>query len=133
MDTHFRAKIKGKAAGKKRPMQTKYGHRFQCPDERKYCNEIKMVFARLMLDHPRYTGALSVRLDMYYKKPKTVKRKNYTVKPDIDNCAKLILDCGNKIVWVDDAQIVKLELSQKYSETDYDWFVIVVKDVEIHG
>ncbi len=38
-------------------------------------------------------------------------------KPDIDNLVKWTLDIANGILWADDAQIVHLTASQKYSET----------------
>lgn len=38
-------------------------------------------------------------------------------KPDLDNLVKLVLDCGNKAVWDDDAQITALHVMKVYSET----------------
>jgi Holliday junction resolvase RusA-like endonuclease len=39
----------------------------------------------------------------------------HSVKPDLDNVQKAILDAFNKIVWVDDARISKLIIEKKYS------------------
>lgn len=39
-----------------------------------------------------------------------------TTKPDLDNCAKLILDALNSIVWIDDKQVTVLHISKRYSE-----------------
>lgn len=36
-------------------------------------------------------------------------------KPDLDNLIKLILDCCNEILWVDDRQIVNLTIGKNYS------------------
>jgi Holliday junction resolvase RusA-like endonuclease len=36
-------------------------------------------------------------------------------KPDLDNIVKLVCDALNKIVWLDDAQIVDLVASKKYA------------------
>jgi|SRR6185369_16984055 len=35
-------------------------------------------------------------------------------RPDLDNLEKWILDCGNGILWEDDAQIYKLESEKMY-------------------
>lgn len=37
-------------------------------------------------------------------------------KPDLDNLAKLYLDCGTGILWHDDAEIYYLELVKSYGE-----------------
>jgi Holliday junction resolvase RusA-like endonuclease len=37
-----------------------------------------------------------------------------TVKPDLDNVGKLVLDACNGIVWVDDKQVVKLLVTKCY-------------------
>ena len=40
----------------------------------------------------------------------------HVTKPDIDNCAKWIMDILTGIVWEDDAQAVKLIAEKRYSE-----------------
>ena len=40
-----------------------------------------------------------------------------TSKPDADNVAKAIADACNGVVWVDDAQVVELRVSKRYSAT----------------
>jgi Holliday junction resolvase RusA-like endonuclease len=40
-----------------------------------------------------------------------------TTKPDADNVAKAIADACNGVVWVDDAQVVELSVSKRYSST----------------
>lgn len=41
----------------------------------------------------------------------------HTSKPDLDNLIKAIKDGLNGIVWVDDAQVVRVVAEKKYSET----------------
>jgi len=36
-------------------------------------------------------------------------------RPDIDNYLKFIMDCANKILFNDDSQVVKVEMSKTYS------------------
>lgn len=38
-------------------------------------------------------------------------------KPDLDNLLKYILDCGNKILWHDDAEIYKIVTEKFWSKT----------------
>ena len=40
----------------------------------------------------------------------------HTKKPDADNVAKAICDALNKIAYVDDSQIVSLEVNKYYSD-----------------
>lgn len=48
------------------------------------------------------------------KKPKSVKRNYPTVKPDVDNFLKSLLDALNQIAYEDDAQIIEINASKKY-------------------
>ena len=38
-----------------------------------------------------------------------------TKKPDVDNVAKSVLDALNGVAWLDDSQVVRLEISKSYS------------------
>lgn len=48
----------------------------------------------------------------------------HTVKPDLDNLVKSILDGLNGIAWHDDAQIVQLNVSKSYSESPHIFITI---------
>lgn len=62
------------------------------------------------------TGPISVTMNFFMKRPKSVSRDYPTVTPDIDNCIKYYLDCGNKVLWEDDKNIVKIVATQQYDE-----------------
>lgn len=51
----------------------------------------------------------------------------HTVKPDIDNLVKLILDCLNGIVFHDDAQVIEITARKKYSLDPFT--IIKVKSI----
>lgn len=59
-------------------------------------------------------GPLSVLIVFTIKKPKSVKRNYPTVKPDVDNFLKSLLDALNQIAYEDDAQIIEINASKKY-------------------
>lgn len=69
---------------------------------------------------------VSLDITFYMPIPKsTSKRKKrqmlngvcfHMVKPDIDNLSKFLLDCLNKIVLEDDAQVIELRTKKIYSE-----------------
>lgn len=60
--------------------------------------------------------AVRVMLNIYIKRPKTNKTKQHTQTPDVDNLAKSILDGINEIVFVDDKQIVELQIGKYWAD-----------------
>jgi len=58
---------------------------------------------------------LEVSVIFTLAKPKTVKREQPTVPPDVDKLARS-LDSLTKILWDDDAQIVRMNLVKQYGE-----------------
>jgi Holliday junction resolvase RusA-like endonuclease len=65
---------------------------------------------------PPMSGPLQVDMEFYFVKPKSAKRTHHTVKPDVDNVVKAVLDNGNGIIWEDDRQIVKITASKCYAD-----------------
>lgn len=67
-------------------------------------------------------NAVKVVIEFFLKIPKSISRKSLedgvmpTVKPDLDNLAKTVLDGMNGIVYQDDSQIVEIILKKQYSE-----------------
>jgi len=59
---------------------------------------------------------LHVEMDFHFTRPKSVKRLFHTVKPDVDNLVKFVLDNGNGVVWIDDKQIVKITARKCYDK-----------------
>jgi Holliday junction resolvase RusA-like endonuclease len=55
----------------------------------------------------------------YYVRPKSnTKRAPVTVRTDIDNVAKAILDACNGLVYLDDRQVVGLVAVKKWGEVE---------------
>ncbi len=62
-----------------------------------------------------YSEPIKVSIEFVFKRTKKDKSKERTwksVKPDIDNLAKLYLDSGNGILWQDDNIICELNLKK---------------------
>ena len=71
--------------------------------------------------------ACEVEIIFYFAKPKTAKRKEHTVRPDLDNLVKSVCDSANKILWNDDSLIVKLNAEKRYSKDNTNGFILTVK------
>jgi Holliday junction resolvase RusA-like endonuclease len=68
---------------------------------------------------------MSVTVGVYPKKPKTSKLEY--PKPDVDNYAKAVLDACNALVWIDDSQIIELEVHKSWSKAD-GYFTLTIKE-----
>jgi len=79
-------------------------------------NHVKKL-ARLQFKNSLITFAMSVKIVFRLERPKSVKREYPSVRPDIDNYIKSILDALQGIVFKDDGQIIKLYAEKIYSES----------------
>lgn len=62
-------------------------------------------------------GPLTVSLFFFRARPKTRRRDRYPLtRPDLENCAKGLLDVLQGIVFVNDAQVVELRLAKAYAD-----------------
>ncbi|HAU29822.1 MAG TPA: RusA family crossover junction endodeoxyribonuclease [Rhodospirillaceae bacterium] len=78
--------------------------------------EIGWLAKKAMAGRPLLIGGVQVEIvAMFVPPPSWSKKKreealvgwlDHTFKPDSDNCAKLVLDALNKVVWKDDGQVV---------------------------
>lgn len=77
-------------------------------------------------------GPVSVYIDAYKPIPKSVKQeREWTVKPDADNIAKLVLDALNGIAFVDDANVVRLTIEKHRQErSTLEHIVVTVLEVD---
>ncbi|MBO1361893.1 RusA family crossover junction endodeoxyribonuclease [Acetobacter sacchari] len=75
---------------------------------------------------PMLDGPVQLRIEYEIAIPKSWPKKKAsdarcgrqkpTVKPDVDNVAKLVGDALNGIVWRDDSQIYELHVSRRYAD-----------------
>lgn len=124
--------VNGKPIGKQRPrtVHNKYTGKTltYTPDKTKaYENEVAKAYRRKSSD--TFKNAVSVNIIVFVKQPKKLTYSNPTVKPDIDNIAKTILDGLNGIAYSDDKQVVKLSIVKCYGNEDY--ISVSISDYEL--
>ena len=78
-------------------------------------NYVKLVAAQHAPEE-LLTSALEVRLDFLFLRPKSLSKKTryHTKKPDVDNLAKSVLDALEGIIYVNDAQVISLQVTKDY-------------------
>jgi len=66
------------------------------------------------------------------KRNKSEQREYKTTRPDVDNIAKMYLDCCTKAeIWHDDSQVVFLQLSDHYAGVyEQAHTTIIIKEIE---
>jgi crossover junction endodeoxyribonuclease RusA len=89
------------------------------PKGRDYKRRIEEKLSEMMMDKEIINGNIRVTLQFFFNN----KRKN-----DIDNYAKPILDFMSDIVYVDDRQIIELNL-KKFYDKENPRIVIKVEEV----
>ena len=122
----YEFEVEGKIVGKERPRVNLYNGIVYTPNKTKdYENYIRECFA---IKYPNYVpleGRVSITIIAYRKIPtntnKATKEKmlsgdlSPTIKPDVDNITKSVLDAMNKIAFLDDNQVCKTLVEKKYS------------------
>lgn len=99
---------------KGRPRFTRQGHAYTPDKTRTFEQRLR---AHLMghADKP-LEGALVLTLRFFLGPPGKKVREYPTVRPDVDNFAKGVMDAGNGLLWIDDSQIIKIDATKFY-----DW------------
>ena len=111
--------IPGKPVAKGRPKFAKPGikARVYTPDAtRQWERGAKLIIKAAMRGKPLLEGAVKADFELYMPKPKRLKRKYPTTKPDATNTIKAAEDAMNGIVFIDDAQITRITAFKEYSD-----------------
>ena len=115
--------IQGKVQAKQRP---RFNGKFTyTPEQTKnYENWVKLSFINQYPNFKPLENELEVSIKAYFEIPKSVSKKKReqmmsgnirpTIKPDLDNIAKSVLDALNKLAYLDDKQIVLLKVEKFY-------------------
>jgi Holliday junction resolvase RusA-like endonuclease len=94
--------------------------------QKEECETAKWQLKARMGKRSPLEGPLFCWMIFIFKRPKTNKNKFHTTKPDVDNLTKWILDVGNKILWLDDKQIVATSATKIYG-TEPKTLIVVGK------
>lgn len=120
--------IPGNPISQGRPRAAKRGKKIIMydPKESKDYKRYVAMIAKQHAPNNLLEGALGVKLKIYRQIPKSTTKKDRelynagikrpTVKSDIDNYTKSILDACNGIIYKDDSQIVGLWAEKYYSD-----------------
>src|SRR5690554_6391727 len=124
--------IEGKAVPKGRPRKGKHGNLYTPQETRNYEEVVKWLYmAEKNKKFFQSDIPLFLLVETFIKRPKSVKREFPTVKPDVDNTSKTIMDALNMVAYTDDAQIVDLYIKKRYADRDYTRIKILdIKETE---
>ncbi len=128
--------IPGRPVAKKRPKFARRG-KFVTTYSDQETEESKFYMLAKSQVTEKKTGPLAVEMTLRFRRPKShygtgrnaCRLKSsapdaHVSKPDVDNCAKFILDCLNGLAWDDDTQIVSLSVKKLYDDHDETKIVI---------
>lgn len=100
------------------------GHAFTPKKTKEYETLVQDVYN---LTVGKYLGdsAIVATIDLYFPIPESYSKSKkkriadgeikHTKRPDVDNCAKAILDALNEVAYKDDAQIVESRITKHYA------------------
>jgi len=95
---------------------TRSGHAYTPAKTRAFEDKLKQAYAEAPLPGPM-EGPLNVHVILYLEKPKASKGREFpSVRPDLDNYVKAILDAADGIIWKDDGQICVLHAHKFYGD-----------------
>ena len=79
-------------------------------------NRVALCACRRRPNTP-FDCALSVDITFYFPKPKSRKKYPYpSVKPDIENCTKSVIDALEGMIYTNDSRIVDLNIRKRYGD-----------------
>lgn len=108
--------IPGKPFAKQRPRATRQGRVYTPKETVSFENTVGQLACQHFPEP--LDGPVSVFIWATFQPPKSWSRKKtgehigrpHTQRPDLDNCAKAILDGLNRIAWADDGQVSELHV-----------------------
>ena len=107
--------VYGKIQGKARPRFTRQGIAYTPKKTVEYENIVKDCY--VLSGGINYdTAPIQIKITAYYKKAKSNKMLQPTLKPDADNIAKIVCDGLNGIAYKDDKQIVSLTVLKVWTD-----------------
>lgn len=119
--------IPGQPVGQGRPRvvhRGRYVHAFDPPKSRYYKRTARLILMEVYQGKP-LAGPVRVTVRAFFKIPKSYTKKKKkaclsgqekpTKKPDIDNIIKGVMDACNGYAYLDDKQVVEVQMSKQYA------------------
>ena len=107
-----------KPTPKGRPRMTRSGHTYT-PDKTRAAEVVVKRDAQDAMGNATVpSGPVRVIIQLTFKQAKSNKTSEHTQRPDADNCAKLVTDALNGVAYLDDSQIVRLEVEKLWGTED---------------
>jgi len=108
----------GRPFAKQRPRATRQGRVYTPKETVSFERQVGLIAAQHFPEP--LVGPVSVTIRATFEPPKSwSKRKTaehinrpHCQRPDIDNCAKAVLDALNRIAWADDGQVAEVTVSK---------------------
>ena len=130
MIEHLTAKVPGVPKAQARHRHTRNGHTYDpsAKDKKDFIHQLKTYNCGSphKLKEP-FTGQISLMITFTFPWPKKWHRTGkhsdllkdnapivHTIKPDVDNLLKFVLDSGNKILWKDDCLVHQVQMKKIY-------------------
>jgi len=129
--------IPGKPFAKQRPRATREGNVYTPKETVSYERTVGQI-AMKRFPQP-ISGPVKVTIRASFEPPKSWSKKKtedhlnrpHTQRPDLDNCAKAILDGLNRIAWADDSQVSEITVSKVWGPVAQT--VVHVEDIPHFG
>lgn len=109
--------IKTKPTAKARPRFSTKSKTTYTPTKTVNFERLVSYEARRVMQFPTQE-AVSIKIKFNFIKAKSNKKKYHTMKPDIDNLIKGVLDGLNKIAFRDDCQVIKMDIEKSYADQE---------------
>ena len=101
--------VPGRPRPKQRPRKGKYGNMYTPRETQEYEGKVAWYALKAMQGKGKITGPVGVEIRLYFKGKRA---------PDIDNCAKSLLDGMLNVVFADDRQVKELRISRHLDEEE---------------
>lgn len=108
---------------KQRPRHQRNGHTYNPKENADYEEEVAWNY-KAQTDGYVFQGPVSVTMLFTFIKPKSVKRDYPTVKPDLDNTIKSVLDGLNGCAYRDDSQVCRIFAEKQYGSREKVYVLI---------
>ena len=137
-------KVIGKIVGKQRPRASSIGGHARIYTPKDTMNYESLVKFSFLEKYPNFIpydneSALKVKILAFKPIPKAYSKKKRqlaldgivrpTIKPDLDNIAKSVLDGLNQVAFVDDKNVVELKVEQYYHQVEF--LLVTIEEIEI--